>query len=91
MANPLQYSCLENPMDREADGYSPWVHKRVRDSFATEHHHHKQQHSSGVTRHLCTYLDPVPKVHFPSGSSPCLWAQFYLSVYAHLFASQFPR
>ena len=27
--NPLQYSCLENPMDREAwrPGYSPWGHK----------------------------------------------------------------
>ena len=21
---PLQYSCLENPLDREASGYSPW-------------------------------------------------------------------
>ena len=29
--NPLQYSCLENPMDREA--YSPWGHK---DSNRTE-------------------------------------------------------
>ena len=26
--NPLQYSCLENPMDRGAlVGYSPWGHK----------------------------------------------------------------
>ena len=26
--NPLQYSCLENPMDRGAwQGYSPWGHK----------------------------------------------------------------
>ena len=26
--NPLQYSCLENPMDRGAWwGYSPWGHK----------------------------------------------------------------
>ena len=24
--NPLQYSCLENPMDR---GYSPWGHKEM--------------------------------------------------------------
>ena len=22
--NPLQYSCLENPMDRSLAGYSPW-------------------------------------------------------------------
>ena len=28
--NPLQYSCLENPMDRERslEGYSPWGHKK---------------------------------------------------------------
>ena len=25
--NPLQYSCLENPMDRGAPSYSPWGHK----------------------------------------------------------------
>ena len=25
--NPLQYSCLENPIDRGAMGYSPWGHK----------------------------------------------------------------
>ena len=22
--NPLQYSCVENPMDRSLAGYSPW-------------------------------------------------------------------
>ena len=28
--NPLQYSCLGNPMDREAwKGYSPWGHKEL--------------------------------------------------------------
>ena len=27
-SNPLQYSCLENPMDqRSLVGYSPWSHK----------------------------------------------------------------
>ena len=27
---PLQYSCLENPMDRGAlGGYSPWGHKEL--------------------------------------------------------------
>ena len=25
--NPLQYSCLENPMERSLVGYSPWVTK----------------------------------------------------------------
>ena len=33
--NPLQNSCLENPMDRGAwQGYSPWGHK---ESDRTEH------------------------------------------------------
>ena len=29
--NPLQYPCLENPMDRERslEGYSPWGHKEL--------------------------------------------------------------
>ena len=36
--NPLQYSCLENPMDkRRLVGYSPWGHRvghdRVMDTF----------------------------------------------------------
>ena len=25
--NPLQYSCLENPMERSLTGYSPWDHR----------------------------------------------------------------
>ena len=31
MANPLQYPCLENPMDRGAwrATYSPWGHKEL--------------------------------------------------------------
>ena len=36
--NPLQHSCLGNPMDRERSlaGYSPWGH---RESDTTEHTH----------------------------------------------------
>ena len=35
--NPLQYSCLENPMDRGAWwGYSPWGHKKVGHDLATK-------------------------------------------------------
>ena len=30
-SNPLQYSCLENPMDRGAlADYSPWSQKRIK-------------------------------------------------------------
>ena len=34
--NPLQYSCLGNPTDREAWRASPWGHKRVRHDLATK-------------------------------------------------------
>ena len=27
--NPIQYSCLENPMDRSVEGYSPWGHTEL--------------------------------------------------------------
>ena len=34
--NPLQYSCLDNSMERSLAGYSPWGHK---ESDMTEHTH----------------------------------------------------
>ena len=41
--NPLQYSCLENPMDRETWlGYSPWGRK---ESDTTERLHSSLTHS----------------------------------------------
>ena len=44
--NPLQHSCLGNPMDRRAwQGYSPWGCKRVRHDLAT-----KQQQTTDVSR-----------------------------------------
>ena len=34
--NPLQYSCLENSVDREASGFnSPWGHKELDMTEAT--------------------------------------------------------
>ena len=35
--NPLQYSCLEDPMDRGVAGYSPWGHKELDTIEVTEH------------------------------------------------------
>ena len=35
--NPLQYTCLENPMKRILAGYSPWGCKRVRYDIETEY------------------------------------------------------
>ena len=45
--NPLQYSCLENPIDRSLVGYSPWDCKRVEHDLAT-----KQQQQQSVVRTL---------------------------------------
>ena len=36
-SNPLQYSCLENPMERSLVGYSPWGHKELDMTEATDH------------------------------------------------------
>ena len=37
--NPLQYSCLENPMDRKACGLQSMGSQRVRQDWVTEHSH----------------------------------------------------
>ena len=34
--NPLQHSCLGNPMDRSLVGYSPWGHKTVEHDIVTK-------------------------------------------------------
>ena len=34
--NPLQYSCLENPMERSLASYSPWGRKTVEHVLATK-------------------------------------------------------
>ena len=33
--NPLQYSCLDKPMERSLAGYSPWGHKEANISSHT--------------------------------------------------------
>ena len=40
LGSPLQYSCLENPMDKGSlSGYSPWGHKESDTTEVTEHAH----------------------------------------------------
>ena len=36
-SKPLQYSCLENPMERNLAGYSPWGCKESDTTEETEH------------------------------------------------------
>ena len=54
--NPLQYSCLENPMDREA--WQATVHEGCKESDTTERLHF----TSVVTKQQCisyTYLNSL--------------------------------
>ena len=46
--NPLQYSCLENPVDKGAWWASPWGHRRVRQNLPT-----KQQQKKGTKEPIC--------------------------------------
>ena len=50
--NPLQYSCLGNPMDRAAWGYSLWGHKEpdTSEPLATHTHTHTHTHSRAHSR-----------------------------------------
>ena len=50
--NPLQYSCLQNPMDR---GYSPWGHKGSDTTLQLNHHHVNiiNKHPPGYLRKCC--------------------------------------
>ena len=50
--NPLQYSCLENPIERSVMGYSPWSHKEL---DTTEHTH---THTHTHTLQCSTALGP---------------------------------
>ena len=43
--NPCQYSCLENPMDKEPDGFSSWGHK---ESDMTEQLSVDNKHSTEI-------------------------------------------
>ena len=51
--NPLQYSCLENPMDREARQATTHGGHRVRHNLAT-----KEQQQSGSGELVCTTSEP---------------------------------
>ena len=50
--NPLQYSCLENPMDKEPGGYSP---QDCKDSDKTEVTEHAWTHSFSQWFHHFTF------------------------------------
>ena len=64
--NPLQYSCLENPMDRGASWATVHGSQRVRHDRATEHHH--QTPHSGLALGLC----PGPPLSPRHSSRHCM-------------------
>ena len=83
--NPLQYSCLENPMDREAClGYSPQVTKS-RTWLATEQALH-------VGSQLPCLLIPSPPLTAPSAEHPVLpWHSVPVSQEQHLSCISYIR
>ena len=51
--NPLQYSCLENPMDREA--WQATVHSVSEESDATEHTHLNKKSITDLEHFVCMF------------------------------------
>ena len=71
--NPLQYSCLENSMDRGAwVGYSPLGHKSVRHDLATQ----QQEQIVDTCEQWETPLKPQQSLlkwpHWSSSEPPCV-------------------
>ena len=52
--NPLQYSCLGSPMDREDAGYSPLGSKRVRHDLATKQQQYQNKNACSEQSTVCS-------------------------------------
>ena len=70
--NPLQYSCLENPMDREAWKAIVHGYSKVRHDLVTK------QHSTVVS--LAGYFHIVPQPAETSGVSVVLWKHVFIGI-----------
>ena len=61
--NPVQYSCLENPMDRGARETTDHSHKELDMTDACTHAHHlKEVQFSSVTQSCPTLCDPIDSI-----------------------------
>ena len=82
--NPLQYSCLENPMDRRAWG--PTVHRVAEESDRTE-----QLTNNFVWRSSAPLLSAAPLVHLPGLQSwVCARARAHTHTHTHTHLPQRP-
>ena len=64
---PVQYSCLENPTDREARslaGYSSWGHKRIGSDLVTE----QEEEEIMVMTVLLATIYHLPTAAYKAGS-----------------------
>ena len=64
--NPLQYSCLGNPLDREAwrATYNPWDHKQsdMTEQLKVSAHTHTHTHThTAYASAICGSADPLPE------------------------------
>ena len=81
--SPLQYSRLENPMDRGAVGYSPWGPKESDMTEAT------QQHSCGVqsvSPEALPHLPPALQLSLhpgPGSASTATGSRWFLQPWIH--------
>ena len=55
LGNPLQYSCLENPMDREA-WWGPWGHQEVDMTDTTQHACMRKSEEDMVVKLVLGYI-----------------------------------
>ena len=88
--NPLQYPCLENPMDRRAwRGYSPWGrtgHDWVTNTSAFISIRLAKYSWSSLSLSVCIYhllrsfCPPTHSIHPPIWSAICLYLSVCLSV-----------
>ena len=61
--NPLQYSCLENPMVRGAWRATVHGHKELNTAETTEHKHTYFLISLDLYINICTKYDGIPSIY----------------------------
>ena len=74
--SPLQYSCLENPMDRGAWRATVHGSQRVRRNGVTNTRAHTHTHTHTRTQHLESsggFADSGTAAPHPHPASPCTW------------------
>ena len=99
--NLLQYSCLENSMDRRAWGSTVYGVTKSQTWLSNWAHKHTHTHTHTSLKHLPLerpfrpFPQSTPLGHHRAGWAPCVYSSFplaiyftYVSVYMSVFVSQ---